>query len=346
MAHGYYNLKGEFVTTSSKAAATDAWRKERGYSTGGVYDVGGGEVVDTREVARVREAAAAPAPATPAPTVAPDDSIVRATSGYVGATTTAPTSYDVQGIQSLSPTIDRSAEVTARAGASEDDSLVRATSGYVGGTTSTTPLTDQLVRATSGYVGEAGRQLSEATPTEQAAAQGGGVPAQIDPYFADLSSGMQYLYSQFPENVGGVGTPTELRAGGGYGPSSYQWSESPASIAQLQQGQTPVGPALAAATTVETFLAEFGVRPEFVTSFVTQSLGLTPSDMMSMGYVQDLYGRWIALDFGDEELVGGSAGVSIGGSTGGYGGVGGGSGYGGGFRSGYTSGLINWRIGF
>ena len=345
MAHGYYNLKGDFVTTATRAEATDAWRKERGYSTGGVYDVGGGEVVDTREAARVREAAAAPAPATPAPTVAPDDSIVRATSGYVGATSTAtqttPTSYDVQGIQSLQ------SRVVADTPA--DDSLVRATSGYVGDAASTTPLTDQLVRATSGYGGEAGRQLSEATPTEQAAAQGGGVPTHIDPYFEDLSSGMQYLYSQFPENVGGVGTPTELRAGGGYGPSSYQWSESPASIAQLQQGQTPVGPALAAATTVETFLTEFGVRPEFVTSFVTQSLGLTPTDMMSMGYVQDLYGRWIALDFGDEELVGGSAGVSTGGSAGGStGGYGGGGGYASpaGFRSGYTSGLIQWRIGF
>jgi hypothetical protein len=69
--------------------------------------------------------------------------------------------------------------------------------------------------------------------------------------------------------------------------------------------------------------------------------------MMSMGYVQDLYGRWIALDFGEPELVGGA---------GEYGYAGGGGGGGGGgvgryaspasFRSGYTSGLINWRIGF
>ena len=32
MAHGYYNLEGEFVTTSTKEEATVAWRKERGYS--------------------------------------------------------------------------------------------------------------------------------------------------------------------------------------------------------------------------------------------------------------------------------------------------------------------------
>ena len=60
MAHGYYNLKGEFVTTASREEATNAWRKERGYSTGGVYDMGGGDVVDTRSAAR-------PTPATPAP---------------------------------------------------------------------------------------------------------------------------------------------------------------------------------------------------------------------------------------------------------------------------------------
>ena len=190
--------------------------------------------------------------------------------------------------------------------------------------------------------------ISAATPTEQAAAQGGGVPAQIDPYFADLSAGMQYLYSRWPYNVGGEGTPTELRAGGGYSPSSYQWSESPASLNELARGRTPVGPALAAADSVATFLTEFGVRPEFVTPFVAQSLGLTPTDMSKMGYVQDLYGRWISLDFGDD--TGGSAAYGYGyGSYGGGGGVGSGGvsgGYSGGFRSGYTSGLINWRIGF
>jgi hypothetical protein len=67
--------------------------------------------------------------------------------------------------------------------------------------------------------------------------------------------------------------------------------------------------------------------------------------MQSMGYVQDLYGQWIALDFGEEALVGGDGG---GGSSGTGGGYGGGGGYASpaNFRSGYTSGLINWRIGF
>ena len=204
----------------------------------------------------------------------------------------------------------------------------------------TPPYDVQSVQSTP----QTGRVVSGATPTEQAAAQGGGVPAKIDPYFADLSSGMQYLYNQWPYNVGGTGTPGELAAGGGYGPSSYQWSESPSSLKELAQGRTPVGPALAAADTVSTFLTEFGVRPEFVTSFATQSLGLTPTDMMSMGYVQDLYGRWIALDFGEEELVGGGGG-GWGLSGGGWGGGGGGYSSPAGFRSGYTSGLINWRIG-
>lgn len=193
---------------------------------------------------------------------------------------------------------------------------------------------------------------SYATPTEQAAAQGGGVPQQINPYFESFGQGMQYMYGQYPYNVGGVGTPTELRYGqtdikgqpAGYGPSSYQWSESPGSLAELAQGRTPPGPALRAADTVGSFLMNFGVRPGFVTPFVTQSLGLTPGNMVDMGYVQDLYGQWIALDFGDEQLTGG-----VGGYGGGYGG--GYSGYGSysspsGMRSGYTSsfGLVNWRI--
>ncbi len=281
-----------------------------------------------------------------------------------------PTTYNVQDIQSLAPTRTREAEVTPRAGATTytppptpaptyNVQDIQSQPAYTPPAPAPTPTydiqrTQTLATPPPTYdvqsiqsQREETRQVSAATPTEQAAALGGGVPERIDPYFADLSSGMQYLYSRFPENVGGVGTPTELAAGGGFGPSSFQWSESPASLAELAQGRTPVGPALAAADTVATFLTEFGVRPEFVTSFVTQSLGLTPTDMMSMGYAQDLYGRWIALEFGDEELVGG-------GETGVAGPIWDGDGGAGvgrytsptGFRSGYTSGLIQWRIGF
>ena len=85
MAHGYYNKKGEWVATSTKAEATDAWRKERGYSTGGVYDMGGGEVVDTRRAATKRTAAKTVAAPTPAATLA---------NTFTG--------YDVQSLQSLS----------------------------------------------------------------------------------------------------------------------------------------------------------------------------------------------------------------------------------------------------
>ena len=247
-----------------------------------------------------------------------------------------PTPYDVQGIQTTRSTLSTA---VADIGSKYDVQRTQ--------TLATPPPTYDVQSIQSQR--EETRQVSAATPAEQAAALGGGVPERIDPYFADLSSGMQYLYSRFPENVGGVGTPTELAAGGGYGPSSFQWSESPASLAELAQGRTPVGPALAAADTVETFLTAFGVRPEFVTSFVTQSLGLTPTDMMSMGYAQDLYGRWIALEFGDEELVGGGETGVAGPIWDGDGGAGGGvSRYTSpaGFRSGYTSGLINWRIGF
>ena len=64
MAHGYYNLQGTFVTTSTQADATNAWRAERGYSTGGVYDMGGGNIIDAREES---PRPATPAPAAPAP---------------------------------------------------------------------------------------------------------------------------------------------------------------------------------------------------------------------------------------------------------------------------------------
>lgn len=48
MAHGWYDLNGKFHETATRAEATNAWRAERGYSTGGVYDMGGGDIVDTR----------------------------------------------------------------------------------------------------------------------------------------------------------------------------------------------------------------------------------------------------------------------------------------------------------
>ena len=308
MTHGYYNLDGDFIETDTLEEATAAWRAEHGFDPTGVFDMGDGEVVDTRNVP------ADSAPVTSAPAV-PIDAVPNLPLGYdvqgiqgSGIQEGAQQTYDVQGIQSLG-------------------TATPADQGYDVQSIQGTPAPAQGV--------------SFATPTEQAAAQGGGVPTHIDPYFADLSAGMQYLYSRWPYNVGGEGTPTELRAGGGYSPSSFQWSESPASLNELAQGRTPVGPALAAADSVSTFFIEFGVRPEFVTPFVAQSLGLTPTDMARMGYVQDLYGRWISLEFGED--TGDSAGFG-GGYVYGGGGYGGG-GYGGGFRSGYTSGLISWRIG-
>ena len=315
VTHGYYNKEGKFITTATKAAATAAWREERGYNPIGVFDVGGGEVVDTRA-----ERPSAPA----APSITPTGAQEGATydvQGIQSLATTTPavptTSYDVQGIQSIGQQ------------APQPPSAPTYDVQSIQGTPATQPT------------------ISGATPTEQAAAQGGGVPTHIDPYFEDLSSGMQYLYSQWPYNVSGVGTPTELRAGGGYSPSSYQWSESPGVLQELAQGRTPVGPALAAADSVSTFLTEFGVRPEFITPFVAQSLGLSPTDMSRMGYVQDLYGRWISLEFGDVELVDGGSvgGAGLSGSGGGYSGPGSYNSPGG-FRSGYTSGLINWRISF
>ena len=81
MAHGYYNLKGEFVATASKEEATYKWREERGYNPVGIYDMGGGEVIDTRKVKPSK-------PATPKPTAPAVPTVGGEQEGY-----------DVQGIQ-------------------------------------------------------------------------------------------------------------------------------------------------------------------------------------------------------------------------------------------------------
>lgn len=321
MAHGYYNLKGEWVATATREEATTAWRKERGYRTGGVYDMGGGDIVDTRKAKKKKTATA---PAVP----------------------NIPEEYDVKSTQSLAkapPTPDVPGNIPEGAGYD-----VQPIQSMGGRQAPEEPFYDvQSIQR----LGAPTREVSGATPTEQA---GGEVPERTLPYFADVGSGTKYLYSQWPYSAGATGTPTEQRYGqkdiqgefAGYGPSSYQWSESPASLAEMAQGRTPVAPALAAVDTVEMLLEEFGVRPDFVTPFVAQSLGLSANDMMSMGYVQDLYGQWIALEFGE-----GEEGLAEGGGWG-YGGGYGGGGYGGryaspaNFRSGYTSSLINWRVRF
>ena len=54
MTHGYYNLDGDFIETGTLEEATAAWREERGFDPTGVFDMGDGEVVDTRNEAANR----------------------------------------------------------------------------------------------------------------------------------------------------------------------------------------------------------------------------------------------------------------------------------------------------
>jgi len=49
MAHGYYNLQGNWVPTDTLEEATAAWRAERGYNPYGAFDMGD-HVVDTRNL--------------------------------------------------------------------------------------------------------------------------------------------------------------------------------------------------------------------------------------------------------------------------------------------------------
>lgn len=181
--------------------------------------------------------------------------------------------------------------------------------------------------------GLAQQPQSNATPTEQRAA-GQDV---IQPY-----EDLQTWFNPFA--AGGYGTPTELRSGGGYGPSAVQWSEQANNLALMQKGVSPPVMAEDAVKTTYAFLTDFGVRPDYITPYVVSRLGLTPQDLVAMGYAQDPYGRWILLDFGDQSANDTASGSgSVGRAT--YGGGGGGRGAGSSFRSGYTSGLINWRIG-
>jgi len=182
---------------------------------------------------------------------------------------------------------------------------------------------------------------ANATPAEQSGGQGG-QPENIQPY-EDLQSWFN------PASAGGFGTPTELTYSAGpgmsnYGASAIQWSETANNLALMQAGISPAAMAENSINAVYAFLTDFGVRPGFITPYVQARLNLTPQDMIDMGYAQDPYGRWIALDYGEDySEVGADSGytyLDIGGGGGGRGGSGGSS-----FRSGYTSGLINWRIG-
>lgn len=144
--------------------------------------------------------------------------------------------------------------------------------------------------------------------------------------------------------VGGHGTPTELRAGYGYGPSSAVFSGVP--------GETGLQAAKKAAWRVKQFMSgAFGeiILPAFITPAVANQLGISAEEMGGMGYFTDAYGNWRRIDIETATDTGGGTDVG----TGGYGGGGGGyyypsySDYGGGYgtaRASFT-GLINWRIG-
>ena len=155
MAHGYYNLKGDFVTTATKAAATAAWREERGYNPIGVFDVGGGEVVDTR-----KEQPSGPAP-TPIAATPTEQAATNLAQTFTGET-------DVQRNARLQAAFDAASTSVVPT----TDALVRATSGY--GITTTPELSKQAeIEARSGYT------LDD--PARQRIEQRGGYDLYIPP---------------------------------------------------------------------------------------------------------------------------------------------------------------------
>lgn len=92
MANGYYNTSGQWVPTSSYEEAVDAWRAERGYSTGGTYTTPSG-TVDTSAAAQQRQQRTQPSTQSPqtqtsSPAQTPTTSTTApATSSLIGSNT-------------------------------------------------------------------------------------------------------------------------------------------------------------------------------------------------------------------------------------------------------------------
>jgi hypothetical protein len=126
----------------------------------------------------------------------------------------------------------------------------------------------------------------------------------------------------FVNTIGGIGTPGELAAGGGFGVSSFRWTGDPESTALMKQGITPTYGADIGAQATANYFNAFG-PPSFMTEYVQNKLGLTPEEMVELGYVQDPHGRWIMTereDIVDETTTyyGGGGGGRRGGGGGGF----------------------------
>jgi hypothetical protein len=177
------------------------------------------------------------------------------------------------------------------------------------------------------------KEVSPMTPVEQRAAQGGGIPATIIPYGKPISMAG-------PPSMGGMGTPTELRAGFGYGASSYQWTEEPSVLGKIRAGENATYGGDTAAQGVANLINELGVWPSFFTPHVASQLGLDEQTLADLGYVPGPGGNWIKGDWGVGGDVAGdgwseaptirSSRIGSSRTSGGY--------------ASYT-GLINWRIG-
>jgi hypothetical protein len=159
-------------------------------------------------------------------------------------------------------------------------------------------------RSTTPYTGPSEARYLEPTryqtTTGNTASQ-----AQVDAWnrFARTPEG--YLDVRLGRDVGGVGTPSELRAGGWYGVSSAIFSGPTTST--LEAGNAAVQ---ATATTI----TEFGVAPSFLTPYVKSGLGLSDQDMIDAGYILDPTGNWVRGDFASPGAT--SAGIGTGTGTG------------------------------
>jgi hypothetical protein len=129
-------------------------------------------------------------------------------------------------------------------------------------------------------------------------------PKRPEPLFNPYKHELNILKGHY---VGGVGTPTELRAGFGYDASS--------AVHGGGAWPTDVSAKWAANSVAQMF--SIGVRPSFITPFVKDEFGFTDEDMAELKYIKHPSGMWTRVDVDDtpQETIAGSAG---GGGGGGY----------------------------
>jgi len=270
-------------------------------------------------------------PATPAP----KPTAAKSVAGYVPAPP-APKStsaYNVQAIQSI-PSVPKTTAPAVPTPPSLADVAMTQTASRLTSAPTLAPADVAMTQTASRLVSETPPVISAATPTEQRAAEGGGITQTIAPY-SDVPEP-----SLFPDQFVGSEQATLGVA--------YQALADWGLLTSEEMGFLGVQPAAVPSWVLsqqdlqilQNNLKDYGVDPGAVWE-IYEMMEINGTDYAVLRDEGGELGFAGGYDYGD-----GGGGYSGGGYSGG--GYSGGGYYNapGSFRSGYTSGLINWRIGF